>query len=312
MENKFYIHIGYPKTGTTFLQNKIFTQLTSFNYIGKNNSKHNSIYEIFYQYLFFNDNSNNKKLISFFNNKLAKGNLLISEEDILYNSLRFSNLNNSIHYRFPLKRLQDLIKSLDGCQPIFIITERNTWSLIKSIYGQSYTNFYSTISEYNTFEKFKINFLLNNDPENPNWTNFIETLRISDVKDLLDRFFPDSKIIVQNYKIFNQNPELFISRIFHKTDLKPDDKEYIRNVNFREKLNSRSHENSIKYVTNDNVLFYRLLKFRNKYFPKLNLKSNFIKSYLKTLKSGEKVELSLVFSEEEKNILLNYLNKISS
>ena len=34
---KIFIHLGYPKTGTTYLQNYIFSNLTNVNYIGINN-----------------------------------------------------------------------------------------------------------------------------------------------------------------------------------------------------------------------------------------------------------------------------------
>ena len=34
MKNKTFIHIGFPKTGTTYLQNNIFNKI-SINYLGK-------------------------------------------------------------------------------------------------------------------------------------------------------------------------------------------------------------------------------------------------------------------------------------
>ena len=40
---KIFIHLGYPKTGTTYLQNYIFNNLTNVNYIGINN-KFDKIY----------------------------------------------------------------------------------------------------------------------------------------------------------------------------------------------------------------------------------------------------------------------------
>ena len=34
-KNKLYIHLGYPRTGTTFIQKCIFSKSNQINYLGK-------------------------------------------------------------------------------------------------------------------------------------------------------------------------------------------------------------------------------------------------------------------------------------
>ena len=66
---QIYIHIGYPKTGSTYLQEKVFNKLDDFYYMGKNFSDTISLIlrEIS---LLSNDEYNSKKteLIEIFKN----------------------------------------------------------------------------------------------------------------------------------------------------------------------------------------------------------------------------------------------------
>ena len=43
---KIYIHLGYPKTGSTYMQNYIFNNLTNVNFIGIHNKFDKDLYLI--------------------------------------------------------------------------------------------------------------------------------------------------------------------------------------------------------------------------------------------------------------------------
>ena len=43
MSKKIFVHIGYPKSATTFLQNNFFNKIENINYINHNKELHENI-----------------------------------------------------------------------------------------------------------------------------------------------------------------------------------------------------------------------------------------------------------------------------
>ena len=85
-----FIHIGYPKTGTTYLQQNFFSYLSQINYLGKfYEGKKFGNYK-FYQLFcdtFFSKKNFYKKNISNFKYQFEK-NILKSKKKIFYYPMR--------------------------------------------------------------------------------------------------------------------------------------------------------------------------------------------------------------------------------
>ena len=65
--NKKIIHVGLPKTGTTFFQNKIFPNLCKeikYKYIGKNGERNKYFFQMMYLKYAISNNFEIKKIWS--------------------------------------------------------------------------------------------------------------------------------------------------------------------------------------------------------------------------------------------------------
>ena len=304
MENIF-IHIGYPKTGTTFLQEKVFPTFSNVKYIGKSNSINHAIYSKLYEYVFFRKDIYFNDLVKYFK-KVQEKNLLISEEDFIFNSLRFSQHSDSIHYLVSLKRILNIFNELDISVKI-IVTKRSLVELLKSVYSQSYTNFYSLSKDTNNFNDF-INRLLVTNETNSNWRNFLDAINNDKLIEDLKELIPAENIIVNNYIDFKENPQNFINSFFGKHYIFKKNKLDITNIDFNNKTNTRSNKNSKDYKTNDNLLFNKLLNIKNVLFPNLKIKSKSIKKKLMKIKIGKSKTINLSISNEQERLLIKKLS----
>ncbi|SDR78029.1 hypothetical protein [Christiangramia echinicola] len=306
--NKIYLHIGYPKTATTFFQEKVFSELEGVYYLGKRNNKESDIYSKFYQFI-FNEKNEYKKIISeFLKEKLEFQNILISEEDFLFNSLRFNQYSDSIDYRISLKRFFDLVNSeKDKCK--LLVTTRDVSELVKSIYGQSFYNYFSTIENIKDFEGFKTNFLFNNSRVDQNRNNFLNALNSDQVENTLIDFFGVENILKCNYKELLLNRSVYFSQYF-SDQIYSQNKlllggESIDNM----KINSRSNSDHTRYSTNEGILYNRLLLIKQKYFPAFRMKFSFFKKLLKQIRFNSQKELKLEMNNDEVNLLTKLLNE---
>ena len=93
-DSKIFIHVGLPKTASTYLQNNIFPRLNNVAYIGRPYTQENYAFNT----LQYADNSlyassTTRKEIDNIENELAKGNpILISDE--LFSGYAFYNFMN--------------------------------------------------------------------------------------------------------------------------------------------------------------------------------------------------------------------------
>ena len=146
---KLYLHIGYPRTGTTVLQKHLFPKHPQINYLGKDLSRSLSeenlnikfkpnIYEIIDLLLYLSDEEFNQRY-NYILRKLdslelsASRTNIISEEYIIL---------KSIHYRKASeKRLENFLSRFEKVfrekkiDIYYFFTIRNTYEIIKSIYN---------------------------------------------------------------------------------------------------------------------------------------------------------------------------------
>lgn len=156
---QIYIHIGYPKTGSTYLQEKVFNKLDDFYYMGKNFSDTISLIlrEIS---LLSNDEYNSKKteLIEIFKNyvkTIDKSKLIISDEAFL-NCLSFHTRKdpNKFEIYKTIKRLNNFFMIFGEVKFLFVI--RSHKDILKS-----YISHFSTDMKFNFKEEDFLQTLLN-------------------------------------------------------------------------------------------------------------------------------------------------------
>lgn len=188
MKNQKIIHIGYPKTGTTWYQKIFFPNVKNFNLVERVDVKNYFIEP-------FETNFNLRKTIDFFNNKYH-GNIIISDERLLggmysggYNGFATSAILKRIKLVFPdakiiifIRNQVDLIASTyyhyimyGGTYNIKKYLFPNNYYVIQNIglFNFEFFNFYKLIkflkSNFNdveifTYEEFESdynNFLIN-------------------------------------------------------------------------------------------------------------------------------------------------------
>ena len=142
-----YIHLGFPKTGTTYLQTKIFNNLKEMNYLGKPIS--NRLRQLFQSIIYLKDEdfiNEKKNMINILtlefekfgycsNNKLLLP-LLISYEAFLSPNYYDSFINediNRINHR-TINRLNEIFTTFDEVNYLIII--RKYKDILKSYFSE--------------------------------------------------------------------------------------------------------------------------------------------------------------------------------
>ena len=136
---KLYFHIGYPKTATTFLQNKFFVSIKEINYINLNN----------HQFYFFNNPKKNKELLiqkfcKDINDKYLDNKTNIISNEIFLDPLvsqkeedqfvtRVSSLEQNLEIIYKIK---ELLKSKFDIMTNYFITIRENHMLLLSYFTQ--------------------------------------------------------------------------------------------------------------------------------------------------------------------------------
>ena len=196
MNKEIYIHIGYPKTGTTFLQKELFPQVKTINYV-KLSLINLLLRRITFQDSFSYDANAIKKEIE---RHISNGKNVISFEGFVGQAF-FKFINN--------KLIADRLSVLFSHAKI-IIAIRDQYSLLESIYKQ-----YVQEGGVKGFRRF-INFKEN---------NFVHNYRISDLSINPEMFdylplikyyrslFGKNNIFVIPYELLKNNQEEFVRKL---------------------------------------------------------------------------------------------------
>lgn len=153
------IHLGYPKTATTFLQNNLFCKVESSLYFGKYDGEYSdeNIGKIFLDL--------GRLRVASFVSKYQKGvvsnyvggneRIIISDESPMFNIVRSANNFDDLSVRDNVLELVEKIKHIsDGFNVKILLTVRDQSEIIPSIYAQSYANFFSCHKKYKEFSSF--------------------------------------------------------------------------------------------------------------------------------------------------------------
>lgn len=253
---RFILHLGYPKTGTTYLQRKIFTQLkNSFVVITpefencdvnikrlKHDIQHGSVPEKVRQ-------------------KFTGHDVLFSLEGLLFDSIR--NMKDGrfapMSWSGALEGLRFLTVDIASENIAIVLYLRRQDELLHSLYAESKIFHFNQSIELDTLEKY-VDAVIAEDqtPEDPGYYyNFNNTL------EEIKKVFPDSALHVRFYEDLDRNPEGEIAFWRELCDLP------LHLVAGKE--NARRTEGGEKLTDHHNWLRYTLLRLKNKYFPALKL-----------------------------------------
>ena len=265
MKKKIYIHLGFPRTGTTALQYELkkFKKIKLFSRNSDEDIK--EFYSFLYKLIEFKKNKHSiKKLTKDFNKIKFNGKInVISEEGLLSeNYWRENNIYESI-------KVLSMIMKKSNFDYKFIIVIRNQYDLIKSIFNYFFISFFFQKKIYNS----KLIF------EKKEYTNIVNSFDYFKLYNFLKK-----EKINFNFLIYENN---HYSKFFNLLKLKTPINIKIRN----NKIYSKYIESIRVWLKFNNFSIKNLLRFLNLirrylflYFKEIFVKFFFYKNYInKTL-----------------------------
>ena len=187
---KIYIHMGYPKSASSYLQDKVFNKLDDFYFLGKPLSV--SISKIFREISLLSNNDYDLKkteLIELFKNDIKtinKSKLIISDEAIL-NCLSFHTKNNPNNFEIyrTIKRLNDFFMIFGEVKFLFLI--RRHKDILKS-----YITHFCTDMKFNFEEEDFLKILSNNQSK---FSFILESFNYGDLNNYMKDISNQTKLI---------------------------------------------------------------------------------------------------------------------
>lgn len=292
---KLVFHLGYPRTGTTFLQTNVFPKHKEINLLGPKNYfnwedvkiNQSTLNKFRDFYLLNTQNDFKDNVIKHFDKK--KINIISSESYLMF--------KNSINDFYDCKYLEDLLQS-EELEISFLIVLRNQYDLIYSLYHHSYPKI-SKILKIKSFDKLinKIDGVLDTTSENFVIKLFFQQYDFNLIDKKLKRLFKNVKIKYLFYEDLKYNQNIFIDEFSEFLKL---DKVYTKNLFDENKVNeSRKYNNNqyiitpLKYKIINNKTFIALkykFPFKNllkqyyqKYFLYTKAKKNYVEERLKNI-----------------------------
>jgi hypothetical protein len=277
---QFIIHPGYPKTGTTFYQEKIFNNLKEINFIGKKlNNDDEFVHNInkLRDYICNNlseDLEIERELVLYFKKKANKKKIhLLSSEfffDVEHNKLG-DNFKNYVSIENVCERLFNFFLKFSKSVKI-IISTREPNQILHRYYLNRYEHYKKfNIYNYDSFKKFQFE----------NKESFAASLRFEKIFSVLKNNF-SSNIFFIKFELLSEksDPEIKkISEIF-----KVEKKKIIKLINENENENKSLKFKNEYYATYDTYpnWIYKIKKnINSKYYPIFKNIFNFFFSFLK-------------------------------
>lgn len=312
--SKLVIHIGYPKTATTTLQESLFTELSrngEINFLGKSLSdkKNNwaGNWGSFIDYLISEKRETSIQGIIHSNILNVVSNERLTQPRFNLEKIYKKEINTSI---FPEKLEVLFSHMVDDIQ--ILLSIRNQQSLIYSMYVQQYRLFRDDENS-NTFEKYITNGLRD---------GFESYLSIYKFYDILKRYinvFGKDKVHVLFFEDLKSDKEFYLENLSNILGVNINKiKEMIGSSHYRKKI--KTMEGEISEEIKNNILgkFFEKMMGRdliNKYFSKIYYDFPIIeKVYNKIARVKEEylipkqtIEIQKIIFEEFKgnNILLS-------
>ena len=294
-----YFHIGFPRTGSTFIQQNFFEKHSEIHYLGPKRYNPNLNF-------FLSDRKMN------FINKLNLDNdLNLDNSNFLFKDLELDNkkinlissekfLTFEINYFDNLIKIQKLLKLQNNnidFKVLFVI--RNQFEAIQSYYYHAYNEIYQNfkVKNFKELTELSKDDFKNSLQEKKFFQNYLYDTTFKKV----NNYFKKENICILFYETLDKNKKKFSSELASFFNLNLSD---IENLLDEEKINALKKDKNM--VTINNKFFPKLLY----YYEKLNLKKIIpitIKNGLKKLFLKKKKIIEI--PEENKKNVKNYFKK---
>lgn len=257
--NTLYIHIGYPKTGTTVLQNKVFANHPDLYYLGKSSILSTQLkcdFDEFIRDIIFKTNGGliESSLLSSIQWNERKT-YLLSEERIISSSLRFWRKDDLTVIPDPetnARKLYSLLKSY-SIKPEIIITLRKQDELITSYYAEHYSDHYINYSSANTLDRYISKCIIDN-----YYSMEGIALDFNYIIDTYQQVFGKDNVHVMIYEMFNECPSDFLRNLSSLLEI--DTEKTLQLIGTHRDNTRRDSENSWKTREQSMFSFFRLIK----------------------------------------------------
>lgn len=304
-KRNLFIHVGYPKTGTTTLQKHFFPKLEEFQYIGKHDDG-GKLFDFdlsIVNNLIFKPDLNKN---SFSKEVFKKNKILLSEESFIFNSLRASNINGETKIPRPIDIASNIRRlfnhKLYNVKILFTIRRQD--QMVTSLYSQSYLHYYSKYGDTDTFQKY-LNIYINHEHNSHIYFNTLDYLQT--INDYMG-VFGENNVSVLVFEELQENSSLFYEKLCDFLDV-----DFIKygeiaiNKNENKRLTNAGYKKTKHISLFDKLV---LIKQRHLSFVKFRL-SNEFKEKLKKIvwNSNEKISKTIFLTKDEsKKVLKRYKN----
>ena len=291
---RIVFHLGYPRSGTTYLQKNIFPHHKEINYLGPKNYhdlKDVKITQVELDKLASNSEDNN--LINKDNSLLNKDYIKLFDRDKLnvISSERYSSYRNIINNFRDIEYLNALLKDkFESVNIDFLIVIRNQYDLIKSIYFHAFP----MVTHFLGIKDFKkVIQCFDKNVEN-NYTNFPFLLfaRSYDFNLLyknLSSKFKNSNIKFLYYEDFKYDEDTFINNFTDFLNL--------HKLNTKELFAKSTRTNAIN-IKENTIYFNSTLRFKLSENPFLQKIKHFIPRPIKNIVLKSTLSKQNISSEE--------------
>ncbi len=302
-EKTIYLHIGYPKTGTTTLQKYLFPKHSGVKSI-QSSGELSFMKDIFY----CRENSikRNKKDIGeeLFDRVTNKYNKYIySSESLTSFSMFFRNYPYPYLYTLEPNSVARKLKTAFLDTKVFdkvkiLISIRRQNDMLKSMYAQVYNLVFKRFKVTNTFEKF-IKYAIENKD------NFIlDALQYDDVITEYEDLFGKDNVCVLVFEQFKQNKPEYINRLCSFMNI--DSKEAIRLIEDNH-MNRKSSSNGYKTDKRNLISILQMFLVRiNVKSPGIGLSKTWLYRLVKSIKAPAKTLKNVVIKKADER----YLNEL--
>ena len=261
---KLIIHLGYPKTGSTFLNNNLFIKHSQINLITKNAEINPYINSIKY----LDDIEYDKKQLTiknFFNSKISNEKINIFSDEMFLVPLGYKLYDN----KKAIKRLYEMFSNIEKIRDInFLLMIRNPEDLLSSYYTDEYHRIVSYDKNLDKFDKFL------NEKNLKNNIFFQKIIEIFDYKDIslfltsLNIYKTKSNVGILLLEELKDNIDLFSEKISSFLEISQSETLSL--------IKNKTAEN----VTTKNKDFYFKKYDWNIFFSKYNFLYNFLPTKL--------------------------------
>ncbi len=240
-----YIHIGYPKTGTTTIQDYLFNKHSEVMYLNNEILKSDITKNILYSsenYVNRNKELLHKELSEVLSKFDDKNTFVYSNESLLSVSMFFRLNRKPQVYTLDVNCIARKLKTVFLESNLFsevkiIVTIRNQQDLIKSMYAQVFNRFFKKFRETNSFSRF-LNYSFDNSD-----SFIIDALYYNSVIKNYEELFEIDNVGVFVFEELKANPKTFIEKM--SNFLKIDSEEsysLIRNKDSNKKSGKKSYK----------------------------------------------------------------------